>query len=330
MNINEIAKLAGVSNATVSRYLNGGSISQKTRDKIRQVIDENGYTPSLSARTMRTGQSDYVGVIVPKINSESVSRMVAGLTEVFDDTGYEVLLGNANQSIERELNYLDLFKNREMAGLILFGTIISREHIEVLKTMQIPIVILGQKVQGFSCVYFDDYHAAYELTECLLKRETKRLAYIGVTNRDVAAGQMRRKGMLDAMAKYGYPLERLVSEESVFSVPSGHRCMGHLYERYPDIDAVFCATDSIAVGAMMYLREQGVSVPEQVRVTGIGHDQKSDIIMPQLTTADYCYRSSGREAASILLNLIRNQKQGITTRELKLGYELLLRGSTGD
>ncbi len=329
MNINEIAKLAGVSNATVSRYLNGGSISRKTREKIRQIIEETGYKPSVSARMMRTGQSNYIGVIVPKINSESVSRMMAGLTEVFDDNGYEVLLGNAGQSMEKELRFLDLFKNREMAGLILFGTIVSREHIEMLKALKMPVVILGQSIQGFSCVYFDDYRAAYDLTECLLKREVKRFAYIGVTDKDVAAGQTRRKGMLDALKAHNYPVEQMVCAEAVFSVSSGYECMKRLYEKYSDVDAVFCSTDSIAVGAMMYLREQEVSVPEQVRITGIGHDQKSDIIVPQLTTADYYYRSSGRQAASILLDLIRNRNERIALRELKMGYELLERGSTG-
>ncbi|MDO5410955.1 MAG: LacI family DNA-binding transcriptional regulator [Lachnospiraceae bacterium] len=330
MNINEIAKMAGVSNATVSRYLNGGSISEKTSAKIRRVIEETGYKPSASARMMRTGQSSYIGVVVPKINSESVSRMVAGLTEVFDKNGYEVLLGNADQSMERELRFLDLFKNREMAGLIFFGTTVTREHIEVLKTFKIPVVILGQSVQGFSSVCFDDYHAAYELTECLLSKPVKRFAYIGVTDKDLAVGMARRKGMLDALEMRHYPMERLISEEAEFSLSSGYNCMKRIYSRFQDVDAVFCSTDSIAVGAMMYLREHGISVPDQVRITGIGHDQKSDIIEPQLTTADYYYRSSGREAASILIDLIRNQKDGIMNRELKLGYELMLRGSTGD
>lgn len=329
MNINEIAKLAGVSNATVSRYLNGGSISRKTRDRIQQIIEETGYTPSVSARMMRTGQSNYIGVIVPKINSESISRMMAGLTEVFDNNGYEVLLGNANQSMERELRFLDLFKNREMAGMILFGTIVTGEHIEMLKSLKMPVVIMGQSIQGFSCVCFDDYHAAYDLTECLLKQQVKRFAYIGVTDRDVAAGQTRRKGMMDALKDHGYPAEELVCAEAVFSLSSGYECMERLYERYPDVDAVFCSTDSIATGAMMYLRDHGIAVPDQVRITGVGHDQKSDIIMPQITTADYYYRSSGREAASILLDLISKWKEGITTRELKLGYDLLERGSTG-
>ena len=330
MNINKIAELAGVSNATVSRYLNGGSVSRKTGERIQRIIEETGYKPSISARMTRTGQSNYIGVIVPKINSESVSRMMDGLTEVLNNQGYEVLLGNANQSMEKELCFLDLFKQREMAGLVLFGTIVSREHVEMLKSLKMPVVILGQSIQGFSCVYFDDYHAAYDLTECLLKKEVKRFAYIGVTNQDVAAGQMRRKGMLEALKAHHYPLEEMICAEAVFSVPSGYECMRRLYERYPDVDAVFCSTDSIAAGAMMYLRDHGISVPETVRITGIGHDQKSDIIMPQLTTADYYYCSSGREAASILLDLIRNWKDGVTTRELKLGYELLERGSTGN
>ena len=106
MNISMIAQLAEVSTATVSRYLNNGYVSEQKRKRIQAVIEQTGYTPSSSAQTLRTGRNNLIGVIVPKISSESVSRMVDGITEVVNNAGYQVLLANTGNNTEREMEYL--------------------------------------------------------------------------------------------------------------------------------------------------------------------------------------------------------------------------------
>ena len=100
MNINEIAKLSGVSRATVSRYLNDGYVSEEKKEKIRKVIEETGYQPSSQAQMLRTKKTRLVGVILPKINSVTVSRMVAGISDVLAKNGYQLLLANTNNSVE--------------------------------------------------------------------------------------------------------------------------------------------------------------------------------------------------------------------------------------
>ena len=112
MTIAEIAQRAGVSKTAVSRYLNSGYISQEKKEKIRAVIEEPGYIPSRQAQNLRRGTSRMIGVILPKIDSESISRIVAGISQVLEEKGFQLLLANTENNIEREISYLEYFKKR--------------------------------------------------------------------------------------------------------------------------------------------------------------------------------------------------------------------------
>lgn len=149
MNISTIAALAGVSPATVSRYLNHGYVSEEKRKKIQEVIKRTGYTPSSSAQTLRTGRNNLIGVIVPKISSESVARMVDGITEAVSHSSYQVLLANTGNNTERELEYLKLFRVNNVDGVIFIGTLMSKKHLAVMRSYKKPIVLLGQQEEAF-------------------------------------------------------------------------------------------------------------------------------------------------------------------------------------
>ena len=193
MNINEIAKLSGVSRATVSRYLNDGYVSEEKKEKIRKVIEETGYQPSSQAQMLRTKKTRLVGVILPKINSDTVSRMVAGISDVLAKNGYQLLLANTNNSVEEELKYLNLFKDNQVDGIVFIATIFTARHKKLLKECRVPVVILGQHLDGYSCVYHDDFHASREVTQLLLEKG-RTVGFIGVTTKDEAAGLGRKKG----------------------------------------------------------------------------------------------------------------------------------------
>lgn len=106
MTIAEIAKLAGVSRAAVSRYLNNGYISEEKKQKIKKVIEQTGYRPSLQAQTLRTKKSKLIGIVLPKINSETISRIVAGISQVLSEKGFQILLANTENNVQKELEYL--------------------------------------------------------------------------------------------------------------------------------------------------------------------------------------------------------------------------------
>lgn len=331
MNINEIAKMAGVSRATVSRYLNDGYVSEEKKQQIRRVIEETGYKPSVQARQLRSGQSRLIGVIIPKINSDSIGRMVAGISQVLAEKGYQLLLGNTDNHEKEELKYMKLFQASHVDGIILIGTILTKEHYKCMKQMDVPVVVLGQQAQGYSCVYYDDYHAARDVTQRLLKK-ARHAGYIGVTKKDQAAGKDRCRGFLDAVAAWKEEMGQQAEfdperdmAEALFRIESGYEQMKQLLTRSPEVDAVFCATDNIAIGAMTYLREQRIRVPKQIRLAGIGDTVLGQVSAVGLTTVHYYYKTSGVEAANMLLGILESGKD--IRREVKMGYKVIVRDS---
>ena len=323
--INEIANMAGVSRATVSRYLNKGSISQEKKERIQKVIEETGYHPSVQAQMLRSKKTNLIGVIIPKINSDSIGRMVEGISLILQEEGFRLLLACTNNKEKEEINYLHIFKENQVDGIILIGTIFTKEHKQALKNLMVPIVILSQKLEGYSCVYFDDYHAARDITEQLIKNASK-VGYLGVTTRDTAVGEQRRQGFFDKIEEHGIPCPLTCQVISEFSMEAAYQKTKELLECEPKIDALFCATDTLALGAMRYLFEISKKIPEDIRICGIGDGRMSRIIHPRLSTVHFYYKTSGKEAARLLLDLMREEKP--IKKELKMGYDLMEREST--
>lgn len=324
MNINEIAELAGVSRATVSRYFNDGYVSAQKREMIQRVIEETGYKPSAQAQMLRTKKTRQVGVIIPKINSESISRMVAGISMELKAAGFWLLLADTENQEREEVEYLKLFSQNQVDGIILVGTIFTPAHKKALQALRVPAVVLGQRVEGCSCVYQDDYNAAKEAARILLKG-AETVGCIGVTRRDKAAGEARFQGFLDAVKEAGISWDESFYEESGFSAEDGYEAMKRLRKRHPELDAVFGATDTVALGALGCLQENGVRVPEQTAISGVGDTVPGRIITPGLSSVHFFYQTSGQEAARLLLDLMNGNPAG---KEVKMGYQLQTRGTT--
>lgn len=326
MTIKDIAKMAGVSNAAVSRYLNGGSLSQEKWEAIRAVIQETGYRPAAAAQSLRSKVTDYVGVIVPKISSDAVSRVTAGITQVLSQQGYLCLLANTDNEPEQELTYLDLFQSRSVAGIILMATVLSPRHQDAIRACSVPLVIAGQQCEGVPCVYHDDFNAAREMMDCLLRRGRRNLVYIGVTEQDVAVGQRRRQGIRAALTQAGFSAE-LPTRLSNFTVEGGRAAMESLLAEYPDLDGVMCATDHIAIGAIDALKTAGRRLPEEVSVVGVDDSWTGLHTTPKLTTAHFYYEECGMEAARMLLSLVDQKGEAMPVRQTMLGYSLVERES---
>ncbi|MDO4155978.1 MAG: LacI family DNA-binding transcriptional regulator [Oscillospiraceae bacterium] len=308
MTINTIAKMAGVSPATVSRYLNQGYVSEEKKERIRIVIEQTGYTPSPSAQMLRTGKNHLIGVIVPRINSEPVAEMVEGITRIMTQSGYHILLANTSNQVEKELEFLKVFRNNNVDGVIFMGTLMSKRHLTLMRSYQKPIVLLAQQEEVVPSVYFDDYQAAYLATEILLKRNCHEIAYIGVTLKDRAVGRNRRIGFTDAMTQYHYTLDESRMVETQFDMEDGYRAAQILLERGVSFDGIFCATAEIAFGAMSCLRQNQIIVPDQVKVSAIGNNSLAKLYDPPLTTISLSHRTGGSEAAAMLLELIHEQE----------------------
>ncbi|MDD3140431.1 MAG: LacI family DNA-binding transcriptional regulator [Lachnospiraceae bacterium] len=325
MNINEIAEIAGVSRATVSRYLNNGYISEEKKKKVQKVIEETGYKPSAQAQMLRTKKTRLIGVILPKINSESISRVVAGISTVLSEKGYQLLLANTDNDEKKELEYLQIFHDNQVDGLILVGTIFTKEHKKLLQQSQVPVVIVGQHLAGYSSVYHDDEGAAKAITESMIQAGGKIFGYIGVTERDKAVGQGRKNGFLQALAEANIKIAEDHIKVGMFSSESGYQNAKELLTEYPEIDSILCVTDTIAIGAMDYLKEKKINIPKDVQIVGFGGSKMAKVVTPRLTTVHFAYKTSGVEAAEMLLDMLEHGES--TTKEIKMGYRLIVEDS---
>ncbi len=322
MNINDIAKLSGVSRATVSRYLNGGYVSNEKKALIKAVLDETGYTPSTQAQMLRNKKTKLIGVIIPKIHSESISRMVAGISEGFSGSDYQLIMANTFNDAKEELKYLKTFKENKVDGIILIGTTFSKEHYQAMKALKVPIVVLGQQVDGYACVYHDNYHAAKDISKLLLNNYQKGdVACLHVLDEDKSAGLERKLGFIDECHKLAISDDKIVEVECGFTFDDGYEAMKKALGISDKLQAVFCATDTIAMGAMTYAKEKGYRIPDDLKFVGIGDSRLAKAILPSLTTVHLHYKTAGQKASAMLLKLIN--KEELKDNQLIMDYAIV-------
>lgn len=326
MNISEFAEYAGVSKSAVSRYFNNGYLSSDKREKIEKAIEETSYSPSFSAQTIKTRVTKLVGVILPKLSSESCARITEGISQVLYEHGYQILLVNTANDYSKELEYLELFRQNRVDGVIFLATIFTEIHRSLMNKMHIPVIIVGQQYKGFSCVCHDDYGAAYALTELMLKKGAISPAYIGVTDEDKAAGEARHNGFLKALSDNGIKLDKQRSAVAEFTVDSGYSCAKKIFSAAERPDCIFCATDNIAAGAVLFCRENGIKIPEDVMICGVGDSKIGAMAAVPITSARLHYKTAGIEAAQMLLNAIGRASD--VPKIMKLDYEIVEREST--
>lgn len=321
MTIKEIARLANVSSAAVSRYLNGGYISEEKRAQIKKVIEETGYHPSAQARTLRTKRASLIGVVVPKINSESISRVTEGIGNVLAARGYQMLLASTDNNAKKEIEYLHLFEKYPVDGIILIGTMITAEHRRFLKNAQVPVVVTGQYTKYANCIYHDDYGAGKAMGKLAAALSGKHVAYIGVTREDKAAGAAREDGFRAGLRAEGRELEEEYVRISAFRAEAGYEAALSLLDEETEIGVISCATDTIAAGAIRALRARGISLAQGIAVTGFGDNQLLKAATGGIPTVHFGYKTSGIRSAELLLDVIeRGEKIPV---EMKLGFRLI-------
>ena len=326
MNISEFAKVAGVSKSAVSRYFNDGYLSKDKREKIEAAIEKTGYSPSISARSVRTRITKLVGVILPKLSSESCARVTDGISSVLSEYGYELLLVTTSNNYHKEIESLELFRQNRVDGVILLSTVFTDLHRAVLSKMHVPVILVGQKHKGFNCVCHDDYGAARNLTKIMLEKGSVKPAYIGVDPQDKAAGEARYNGFVKAIEETGNTIRKEFMEIAEFTMDSGYEKARHLLSGKELPDSIFCATDTIALGVIMYCRDSGLRIPEDIMIASVGDSKVGRIAAVPITTAHLHYKTAGSEAAKMLLSAIK--QPDLIPRVLQLDYYVIERQST--
>lgn len=194
-------------------------------------------------------------------------------------------------------------------------------HKRVLKELPVPVVIVGQYLSGYCCVFHDDYHVSYNLTKLFLEKGRRKLGYLSAIHKDKAVGAERYKGFCDAVRDSGLAELRENTVTAAFIVVSGCEKTGELLEKYDGLDGIICATDTMVTGAMQYLKEYHIDVPGTILVAGQGDSDVVRVVAPPIITVHYSYEKSGVLAVQMLLELLQYEES--ITKEIKLGYHIV-------
>src|SRR5690625_110571 len=304
--IADIANLAGVAKSTVSRYLNGGSVSETTKKKIENVINETGYVPNTFAQSLKAKKTNIVGTIIPRFDSFASSQIVIGIDEQLREMNYQLLIANTNQSVTREIESIYSLANQRVAGIILLATQITDRHLEAFKKINIPVILVGQQHDNVHSVIHNDELAAYEIGKYILKKGHQKIAYLGVTDKDIAVGVRRKEGIKRAIQEKEEQCEVMYYETS-FDMNEAVIKASSIIETFkPSI--IVCATDNIAIGVLKAAHQKGVRVPEDLSITGFGGYEVTEIIHPTMTTVKFFYKDAGRDAAQGMIKLLNYEE----------------------
>ncbi|MFJ5762937.1 LacI family DNA-binding transcriptional regulator [Neobacillus sp. NPDC093182] len=300
----DIAKLAGVAKSTVSRYLNGGSVGEATKKKIEQAIKETGYSPNPFAQSLKAKKTNIIGTIVPRLDSYASSQTLIGIDEQLKKMNYQMLISNTSQNLEREIESIYSFANQKMAGIILLATEITDQHIEAFESVKIPVLLIGQEHEDFHSLIHDDFHAGYAMGQYVLEKGYRKIAYLGVTERDISVGVKRKLGFKKAIQEVDDCDVRFY--ETLFNIPAAQAsAKGIIHEFQP---AIFvCATDNIALGVLKASYSEGITIPQDLAVTGFGGYDVTGIIHPGITTAKFFYKEAGETAARHIVELVKER-----------------------
>jgi LacI family transcriptional regulator, sucrose operon repressor len=302
--ISDIAKLAGVAKSTVSRFLNGGSVGEATKKKIEQAIKETGYTPNPFAQSLKAKKTNIIGTIVPRLDSYAASQTLMGIDEQLKRMNYQMLISNTSQSLEREIESIYSFANQKMAGIILLATEITDQHIEAFEAVNVPVLLIGQEHENFHSLIHDDFNAGYEMGRYVLEKGYRKIAYLGVTERDISVGVKRKQGFKKAIEEVEDSEVRFY--ETLFKIPAAQASAMEIIDEFqPSI--FVCATDNIALGVLKAAYSAGLTIPKDLALTGFGGYDVTEIIHPGLTTAKFFYKDAGQTAARHIVELVNER-----------------------
>lgn len=328
--IADIAKITGVSKATISRVINDKSegVSEETKRRILKTIVEVGYRPNVHARGVAGIGSKMIGVIIPDITNPFFSQLVRGIDDYLSELGYTIFLCNSDNNLVKEEKYLLSFIDKRVAGIILATGIEDRNHLSKIKEFNIPIVLADRVVNTKFCdasVCVNNVSGAVSAMDYFIKNNKKYIAFIGGDS-EVISTKQRLEGYKTALKQN----ERIVDDSLIcmgdFSIGSGYEMTYELLSKESKVDAIFAACDMVAIGAIKAIKDLGKKVPEDIEIIGFDGIELSEIFEPNLSTVTQPIYEMAVETSKMLVGIIEKSIGGI--RHIVVEPTLVLRDTT--
>lgn len=323
----DVAKKAGVSPITVSRVLRDpAKVSAELRGRILELIEVMGYVPDQAARALASKHNSTFGVLVSAMTSPAFVSFMRGIEERVRDTDFRVQYANTHYCVEEEKRQVRLLLSQNTAGIILAGmegldqvtALLSQATCPVVQVVDVNLETAGASIA------IDHIEAAATATEYLLKCGYRRIAFFGGTTDE--RGRRRSIGYSRTMKNAGLFDEALIYSDNNSSAPTGVKLLHQALHDHPDLDAVLCQIDELALGVLFEAQRMGKRVPEELGICGYNDLQFAAVMQPPLTTIRVPLFEMGYRAADMIIRDIHGTSQPRPV--VNLGFELIARGTT--
>ncbi|MGQ8820054.1 substrate-binding domain-containing protein [Bibersteinia trehalosi] len=296
--INDIAQICKVGKSTVSRVLNKDpNVKEETRLRVQETIDRLGFQPNRSARAMRGISERVVGIIVTRLNSTSESQTLSKILQELHLQNITPLIVESQFQEELVKRHLQVFRQRQVDGVILFG--FSGLSQDALKLWKSSLVTIARQYPGYSAILYDDENAvSYLLTE-FYQKGYRHIGYLGVNANDETTGKLRNASYQRFCQKHCMESNSVLGE---LSAESGYQNITKLFEQ--EVDAIVCASSSLAIGALKFLQKNEQKVP----LACIGKNELLQYLIPDMICLDFGYQTAGHWAVEMLMKQINGDR----------------------
>jgi LacI family gluconate utilization system Gnt-I transcriptional repressor len=327
--IRDVAQLAGVATMTVSRAIRTPElVSKNTRARVEEAIRKLDYIPNLIAGSLSSQKNRLVAVVVPSINHSIFAETLDIMSDLFESNGYQVLIGNSGWSIDKESVLVKTALSRGAEGIVLTGYTHAPETISTIQRSRIPTIEMWNigpnpldMMVGISI-----FNAAKDMVLTLGRRGYRRIGYIGGPTKNNDRFLQREAGFLDGLERLGLKDEPLSMMQCTLDYEVGAQSFLRFWEKHPDLDAIFIASDILAVSALLACISKDIKVPHDIAIAGFDDAPLSRMVTPPLTTVRFPRALIGQVVAETMINRLENRE--IKHRVIDLGYEIIEREST--
>ena len=324
----DVASAAGVSAMTVVRVLRDpAKVAARTRARVEKVIRDTGYVPDLLARGLASQRSELIGAVIPVLTNSLIAEIMQGLTDTLVLEGYHLLLGASGFSVAEEEVLVRAFLSRRVEAIYLSGVEHSAATMQMLRRAGIPVVEGGNITREpiDMVVGFSNVEAARAITAYLIRRGYASIGYVGAYPKDNDRARDRRLGYERALRASRRGVDASLCVETTLDIDAGARAMATLLDRRPDVRAVFCSADALAVGALFECQRRRLAIPGEVAIAGFDDIPIAEQVVPALTTIRVPRYDIGRRAGKMLCD--RLAKRSVRRRIVDTGFELVPRDS---
>ncbi len=329
--IYDIAKKLNITAASVSRALNNNpKISDKTRKLVQETAAIMNYKPNRLAMALKSGKSNNVGVIVPKINSNFFSSIIRGIEDELFPQGYHVIICQTYESGNREIENINALLNAQVDGIFMSysGATSNHDHLNSIIEKNLPLIFFDRKVdiKGVSSVTINDFEGAYEATKQLIEQGCKHIAHLTI-DRSLEIYKDRFEGYQKALIDHGMEVRKEIIIESKSTLEGGKASVKKLLKLNQKPDAIFSASDFVALGAIRELKSRGIRIPDEFCVTGFSNEPFTNFMELPITSVDQFPLEMGKKVAQVFLEQVNNKGAKIE-KNVVLNPKLYVRKSS--